>query len=70
MTAAGFTVWGIAEISSLRPANANCWNPDILSDASFNALENIIKMIKGYVNNPAPTLGYFAGIVETREGPD
>ncbi|KAI0288167.1 hypothetical protein BC826DRAFT_1107876 [Russula brevipes] len=44
-------VRGIAEVTSLRSANANCWNPDITSNASFNALENIIKTIKGYIVN-------------------
>jgi hypothetical protein len=44
----GQPVQGIAEVSSLRSANANCWNPDITSDASFNALENIVETIKGY----------------------
>ncbi|KAI0301972.1 hypothetical protein BC826DRAFT_986394 [Russula brevipes] len=48
----GQPVQGIAEVSSLRSANAMCWNADITSDASFNALGNIIETIKGYVNNP------------------
>jgi hypothetical protein len=49
----GQFVPGIADINSLRSGNAQCWNPDITSDASFVALQNIVNTIKGYIlDNP------------------
>lgn len=45
----GQPVRGVAQTSSLRSADANCWNPDITSDASWAALQDIVETIKGYV---------------------
>ena len=45
----GQPVKGIAAKNSLRSANAECWNPDITSDASWAALQSIVETIKGYV---------------------
>ncbi|KAK0230086.1 hypothetical protein IW262DRAFT_1336364 [Armillaria fumosa] len=39
----------VAEANSLRSADPQCWNPDIASDASYDALESIVQTIKGYV---------------------
>jgi hypothetical protein len=43
-------VTGVAESSSLRDFNTNCWNPDIPSDTSWAALMGIVETIKGYVD--------------------
>jgi hypothetical protein len=42
-------VKGISAKNSLRSAHAECWNPDITSDASWAALQSIVETIKGYV---------------------
>jgi hypothetical protein len=60
-------VQGIAEVSSLWSTNAECWNPDITSAASFNALQTIVNIIKGYLqevtcNNPVSWLLSTGGI--------
>jgi hypothetical protein len=39
---------GIAAINSLRSPNPACWNPDVTSDHSFRALQEIIATIKAY----------------------
>jgi hypothetical protein len=36
----------IADITSLRSANEGCWNPDITSDDSWEALEMIVERIR------------------------
>ena len=38
----------VAEANSSRSANSECWNPDVLSDASYAALQSIVETIKGY----------------------
>jgi len=43
-------VTGVAESSSLRDFDPNCWNPDITSGASWAALMGIVETIKGYVD--------------------
>jgi len=45
----GLPVRGIAEKSSLRSTSPECWNEDITSDASFEALKRIVNTIKRYV---------------------
>jgi len=45
----GQPVKGIAEGSSLRSAGPECWNPDITSDASYDAFQGIVESIKSYV---------------------
>ena len=45
----GRPVKGVAETNSLRSAKPECWNPDITSDASWEALQSIVQIIKGYV---------------------
>jgi hypothetical protein len=45
----GQCVKGIAESNSLRSGHPKCWNPDIMSNASWAALPSIVKTIKGYV---------------------
>jgi hypothetical protein len=44
----GQPVMAVAEADSLRSANPECWNPDVLSDASYTALQSIVETIKGY----------------------
>jgi hypothetical protein len=44
----GQPVNGIAAVNSLRSADPDCWNPDITSDASWEALRSIVETIKGY----------------------
>ena len=39
----------VAEANSLRSADVTCWNPDVTSDASWEALQSIVETIKGYV---------------------
>jgi len=46
----GRSVRGIAAKSSLESSGPECWNPDITSDASWTALQSIVQMIKGYVD--------------------
>jgi ubiquitin len=43
------SVKGIAEVNSLVSAKPDCWNPDITSDASWEALRSIVETIKGYI---------------------
>jgi hypothetical protein len=45
----GRSVKGIAQKSSMKSAKPECWNPDITSDASWEALGGIVEKIKGYV---------------------
>ena len=45
----GQPVKGVAISNSLRSAKADCWNADITSNASFEALQSIVEKIKGYV---------------------
>ena len=45
----GRSVRGIAEESSLRSARAECWNPDVTSDVSWEALRRIVETIRSYV---------------------
>lgn len=44
----GQPVRGVANAVSLRSADIDCWNPDITSDESFTALQEIVTTIKGY----------------------
>jgi hypothetical protein len=44
----GQPVKGIAAVNSLRSADQDCWNPDITSDAAWEALRSIVETIKGY----------------------
>jgi len=44
----GQPVKGIAAVNSLRSADRDCWNPDITSDSSWEALQSIVETIKGY----------------------
>jgi hypothetical protein len=44
----GQSVKGIADVDSLRSSNSYCWNPDITSDASYEAFESIVEIIKSY----------------------
>ena len=44
----GQPVKGIAAVNSLRSADPACWNPDITSDSSWEALRSIVETIKGY----------------------
>ena len=45
----GQPVKGVAERTSLLSARPECWNPDITSNASWEALKGIVETIKGYV---------------------
>ena len=45
----GQAVKGVAEKTSLLSAQPECWNPDITSDASWEALQGIVQQIKGYI---------------------
>ena len=44
----GQPVKGIVAVSSLRSADPDCWNPDVTSDSSWEALRSIVETIKGY----------------------
>ena len=44
----GHSVKGIAAVNSLRSADAQCWNSDITSEASWEALKGIVQTIKSY----------------------
>ena len=44
----GRAVKGIAAVNSLRSADPGCWNSDITSEASWEALKSIVETIKGY----------------------
>ena len=44
----GRPVKGIAAVDSLRSADPDCWNPDVTSDASWEALQSIVETIKSY----------------------
>ena len=44
----GHSVKGIAAVNSLRSADPECWNSDITSEASWEALKGIVETIKGY----------------------
>ena len=44
----GRSVKGIATVNSLRSADPGCWNEDITSEASWEALKGIVETIKGY----------------------
>ncbi|KAF8469299.1 hypothetical protein DFH94DRAFT_230927 [Russula ochroleuca] len=46
----GQAVDGVAEVTSLKSTDPACWSPDITSDASWAALNNIVETIKGYVS--------------------
>jgi hypothetical protein len=46
----GRPVRGIAVKSSLKGEGPECWNPDITSDASWEALRRIVATVKGYVH--------------------
>ena len=41
---------GVTKSSSFNSFNENCWNPDITSEASWQALSHIVEEIKGNVN--------------------
>jgi len=45
----GQPVEGVAELNSLNSSDARCWNPDITSDTSYDALQSIVDTIKSYV---------------------
>jgi hypothetical protein len=45
----GRAVKGVAEVNSLKSGKPGCWNPDITSDTSWEALQSIVETIKGYV---------------------
>ena len=45
----GQPVKGVAELNSLRSPDAKCWNADITSDSSYDALQSIVDTIKSYV---------------------
>jgi hypothetical protein len=45
----GHPVKGVAVKNSLRSPHPECWNPDITSNTSYVALQNIVETIKGYV---------------------
>jgi hypothetical protein len=45
----GWPVRGVAIKNSLKSAHPECWNLDITSNASWTALQSIVKIIKGYV---------------------
>ncbi|KAH9077916.1 hypothetical protein EDB83DRAFT_2216921, partial [Lactarius deliciosus] len=45
----GHPVKGVAKVSSMKSAGPNCWNPDVTSDASWSALQEIVDIIKGYM---------------------
>ena len=47
----GQPVQGIAERTSLLSARPECWNPNITSDVSWEALQAIVQQIKGYVTH-------------------
>ena len=44
----GQSVKGIAAVNSLRSADPECWNENITSEASWEALKGIVETIKGY----------------------
>ena len=44
----GRSVKGVAAVNSLRSADPECWNSDITSEASWEALKGIVETIKGY----------------------
>jgi hypothetical protein len=44
----GQPVKGIAAVNSLRSADPGCWNSDITSEVSWEALKSIAETIKGY----------------------
>ena len=44
----GRSVKGIAPVNSLRSADPECWNEDITSEASWEALQGIVETIRGY----------------------
>ncbi len=44
----GHPVRGITTLDSLKSAEPNCWNEDITSNASWDALQGIVTTIKGY----------------------
>jgi hypothetical protein len=46
----GQPVKGVAELNSLRSSDARCWNQDITSDASYDALQSIVDTIKNYAD--------------------
>jgi hypothetical protein len=48
-SAGGRAVGDIAERTSLRSESPECWNPDITSDASWVALQQIVNTINGFV---------------------
>jgi hypothetical protein len=45
----GQPVKGVAQAKSLRSAKLECWDPDITSDSSWEALQSVVGIIKGYV---------------------
>ena len=40
---------GVTAMDSLKTASPECWNPDITSVESWEALQSIVETIKGYV---------------------
>ena len=49
----GQPVKGIAAVNSLRSADQDCWNPDVTSDSSWEALRSIVETIRGYATQQA-----------------
>ena len=49
----GQPVKGIAAVNSLRSADQDCWNPDVTSVSSWEALRRIVATIKGYATYQA-----------------
>ena len=45
----GQPVKDVSKAGSLWSDSPECWNPDITSDASWMALQNVTETIKGYV---------------------
>ena len=49
----GQPVKGIAAVNSLRSPDQDCWNPDVTSDSSWEALRSIVETIRGYATQQA-----------------
>ena len=45
----GRAVKDIGTVTSYSSSDPDCWNPDITSDASYEALHKIVDTIKGYI---------------------
>jgi hypothetical protein len=52
----GRPVRGVTESNSFRSFDRNCWNPDITSEASWQALGRIVEEIKGGVDRQRSAL--------------